>query len=63
MDALDHLQNDSILLAQDVSNIEPSNSLNNTTMNSTLTESFAKMIDEPSFVGGELQEESLSGFF
>jgi hypothetical protein len=60
MDALDHLQNDSILLAQEVSNIDPPNSLNNTTMNSTLTESFVKMIDEPSFIGGELQEESVN---
>ena len=56
--ALDILQqNDSILEQANVSNIQAPSSNNNSTMNSTLTESFVKMLDEPSFVGGALEEE------
>ena len=55
MDALDHLQNDSVL-QPDSAEAEVSAMNQNGTLNSTLSESFVKMLDDPSLVADDLEE-------
>ena len=54
-DALDHLQNDSVL-QPDAAEAEVPASNQNSTLNSTLSESFVKMLDDPSLVADDLEE-------
>ena len=62
MDALDHLQNDSVL-QPDAAEAEVPASNQNSTLNSTLSESFVKMLDDPSLVADDLEENILVFFF
>ena len=55
MDALDHLQNDSVL-QPDADEARVSASNQNETLNSTLSESFVKMLDDPSLIAEDLEE-------